>query len=444
MTQDLKGMASTSDVDVAIIGAGIAGLAAAQTVIAGGRSLVVLEARDRAGGRVLNNSTTFAPQPVDIGGQFFHQSANNPLLAEARRQGLPLISDTGARRLYLNGAEAPLVESTVAVGASLALEAAILAAGAATHIGLADVSTFEATSKLHGAPYAYFAAGSVVNGRTGVNLAEPNSSLDYTNFTKFSPLVLAGAGDDIFIPSGMANFLLSTYAKGVPISLNAAVHKICWDDRTQVQLETQQGTVKAKKVIITVPVSLLEAGRPAFDPALPDPYQAAFANIRLGAVDKVLLEFKPNTFPVEPNSFAVQLANTEELTPTCLNMFGANLTLTFVDGDLARHLEREGTEAAVNFTLTELQKMFGTHIRESYTGRHFFSKWATDPWSLGSYSYVRPGHVGARTTLGTPVEDRLFFAGEAVSVPSHGSLNGAYLTGQAAAQAALNALQVEA
>lgn len=437
-----SGSLPRNNVDVAIVGSGVAGLAAAQSVAAAGKSFVVLEARNRPGGRTFSDNLTFAPQPVDLGAQFFHQSQTNPLLPIAISQGIPVVADFGARNFYLNGALAPADQTAQVIATASAVSAAVNVAGLAASEGLqADVSTFQAASALQDDPFYLLAVAGVINGRTGMDITNPNSALDFYNFTELSPLVLLGAGDDVYIPSGMGNFILSTFSKGIPISLNSPVTSISWGSNSGVQLQTPQGTLTARTAIITVPISLLAAGKPSFSPALPADYQNAFTNIVLGLVDKVLLQFSSDPFGVPAGTFATPLVNSQEIAPTVINMFNANITLSFIDGTLCQQLESEGAGAAVEFVLETLAGEFGNSIRSAYSGRSLVTSWGTDPWAMGSYSAARPGGVPFRTTLGTPIANQLFFAGEAVSIQSHGSINGAYVSAQLAAANALAAVE---
>jgi monoamine oxidase len=119
--------------------------------------------------------------------------------------------------------------------------------------------------------------------------------------------------------------------------------------------------------------------------------------------------------------------------------FGRPLISCFFGGRFAAALEREGEAAMAAFATDELARIFGEDIRRQLRPLAA-SAWLAEPWSHGSYSYARPGHAGDRARLAAPVEDRIFFAGEAVSPNFFSTAHGAYETGIAAAEAALASL----
>jgi monoamine oxidase len=432
----------SSEVDVAIIGAGAAGLSAAQVVRAAGRSMVVLEARDRVGGRCTTDNTTFASMDfkLDLGGQFFHQSKNNPMLLEAQRQGVYVFPDFGGRTLYSNGAPATDLELVDPLAMLAAVTDAVFEAGLAASLGAPDISTLEAIADFEGLPFYGFAAATVVNSKTTVEITELNSSLDWYNFFQLSPLTLLGQGDDFFIPSGMGNFLRDTYATGLPISLQTPVTTINWGAGSGVSIETNSGTVRAKTVIITVPTNVLRAGGIRFNPPLPDEYQTAIDALPMGAANKIALAYNSDVFGTPDNSYAGPLTDGPS-TFSLVKEFGQNVSVTFIEGERAAELEQQGTEVAVDFALELLSGIFGNQVRQGYSGVHRVTSWFSDPFSQGSWGYARPGQAGARLLLlDHPVADQLLFAGEAISRDSHGSLNGAFSSGQHAGLLALGLL----
>jgi monoamine oxidase len=107
------------------------------------------------------------------------------------------------------------------------------------------------------------------------------------------------------------------------------------------------------------------------------------------------------------------------------------MNLFFAD-DLAHELEAGGTAAQEAFAREFLTDTYGADAAKAID-RTIIHPWGTDPWTMGSYSAAKVGKVAARATLTEPIDDRLYFAGEAVSTNAHSSLHGAYLTGQSAA-----------
>jgi len=123
--------------------------------------------------------------------------------------------------------------------------------------------------------------------------------------------------------------------------------------------------------------------------------------------------------------------------------FGRPIIQCFFGGEFAAGMEREGFEAMAAFATDELAALRGNAIRKELTPLAA-SFWRTDEFARGSYSYARPGHAGDRAVLAAPVDNRLFFAGEATSLNFFSTVHGAYETGIAAAEAALNSLKAVA
>jgi monoamine oxidase len=111
----------------------------------------------------------------------------------------------------------------------------------------------------------------------------------------------------------------------------------------------------------------------------------------------------------------------------------------YFGGRLADNLEGEGARAFVDFASHELTQLLGSSFASRIRPIHL-SQWRSDEFARGSYSYALPGHHGDRARLAAPVDNRLFFAGEACSVESFSTAHGAYLTGRDAARQALVAL----
>jgi monoamine oxidase len=112
----------------------------------------------------------------------------------------------------------------------------------------------------------------------------------------------------------------------------------------------------------------------------------------------------------------------------------------YFGGQLARDLEQAGPASMADFAMAELAGLFGSAIKTRLSLLET-TAWASDPFARGSYSYALPGHAGARAVLAEPVDDRLFFAGEACSAESFTTAHGAYLSGLAAADQAIAALR---
>lgn len=409
----------SSEVDVAVIGAGAAGIGAARRLVeVGGVSLVVLEARERVGGRV----HTVAPQgfPLDRGAEWLHSADRNPLtrIAEANGFAIERRRPDWTNRLSRSGetmeAEADWLKTREAHREALRRAAAEGPDGP-----LANV---------------------VAPGGRWSTLLDATST-----WGNGAELDCVGIEDNVRYEDSGTNWrlhqgygrLFESLARGLPIAHGAAVTRIAHDGR-RLRLDTAQGTVGAARVIITVSTAIFAEERLRFDPPLPDKLSAA-AGLPLGVNDKLFLAFGGSVPGLEGGAYVIGSTQRCETASYQIRPLGRPVIACFFGGRWAAALEEEGEKAMAAFAADELAGLFGADIRREVT-LLAATAWRQDPWARGSYSYARPGHAGDRAVLAAPVEDRLFFAGEACSPNFFSTAHGAYISGLAAADAALKSL----
>jgi monoamine oxidase len=428
--------AGSRDVDVIIVGAGLAGIGAGQELKLRGMRTVILEARDRIGGRCYCDNTF--PAPFDFGGQFFQQvvpnalgGTNNPLYDLYIAQGGPdvpcvLVPSFAEIDVLLPDAEqAPFHDMTTVAGVELA------AAGIAAQLGASDISVFDATADLAEEPWY-----TLTTAFMGLAFNVPTSQLsvlDAWNDIQFA-INPDGSPSDKVNPTGMGNFV-AELAIGLDIRLSTRVTEIDMTGADRITVVTDHGPFTAQAVIVTTPVSLLAAGDIVFRPPLPPAYEQAFDDLPFGVVDKVGIAFTSDIFGGVPANTIItshQDQNTDQFTMGLAKLAGQPMMNMFVANDLARALEAEGDEAFNAQAREFVTATLGADAAAAIDRTHIIA-WGSDPLTRGSYSAARVGKVAARATLAEPLDDRLYFAGEAISTTSHSSLHGAYLTGQSAA-----------
>jgi monoamine oxidase len=226
--------------------------------------------------------------------------------------------------------------------------------------------------------------------------------------------------------------LIARFGADVPVTLNCVVERIDWSGRA-IALKTTKGSVKARRVLMTVSTGVLGAGDIRFDPDLPDWKEEAIAAVPMGTHNRIGLLFDKDLFgPDCPEGGGVLLPE-EEPIGFGFRPFGQPIAVALTGGRHALWLERAGVAASVDFALEKLTKIFGGAIR-SHLRRHVVTAWGGDPWTRGSYSAALPGYGPQRSILALPVDERLFFAGEATSTHAHATAHGAYLSGVEAMQ----------
>jgi monoamine oxidase len=408
-----------SEVDVAVIGAGAAGIGAARRLAEDRAvSVLVLEARDRVGGRV--HTIEPAGFPLDRGAEWLHSADRNPLSPIARDLGFSVHRrpPEWISRLRRSGetveAEADWLatrEAQARARRKAALEpddrplARLLVPGGRWNQLLDATSSWGNGAEL-----------------------DRISVKDYVRYED--------SGVNWRVGEGYGR-LFETLADGLPVALRAAVSRIDHGGRA-IRLETAHGTVTAARVIVTVPTSILAAQLLRFDPPLPGKLAAA-SGLPLGVDDKLFISLSGHLAGVEPDMFLVGSTTARETMSYQVRPLDRPAIYCFFGGRWAAALEREGEAGMFSFAAGELAGLLGNDIRRRIAPLAS-TAWLRDPWARGSYSYAMPGHADDRALLAAPVDDRLFFAGEACSANFFSTAHGAYLTGIAAAEAALASL----
>ena len=395
--------------DVAIVGAGSAGIAAAKAAQALGLDYVVLEASHRIGGR--GYTEELAPGVAfDLGCHWMHTASLNPYVAIADRLGFTYRKGTFPRGLWVDGGWAS-ERDMASYGEFWERNlAAIIAAGrAGSGVSIADVTERE------GRWTPLFDYWSAVANAADSDQVSVEDTFNYHDTDENWP-IKEGFGA-----------LIAQFGADVPVALNCAVNRIDWGGRP-MKLHTAKGMVRARRALVTVSTGVLSAGDIRFDPVLPDWKLAAIAGLPLGTHNRIGLMFDRDVFGPDCPEGAGILLPGEEPIGFSFRPFGQNMAVALTGGRYALWLERAGEAAAVDFATEKLAKIFGGGIRSQVIG-HIVTAWAGDPWTRGSYSAALPGQGRQRAELARPLEDRLFFAGEATSTDSHATAHGAYISG---------------
>jgi len=408
-----------SEVDIAVIGAGAAGIGAARLLAEAGRAaFVVLEARERAGGRA---STLQAEGfPLDLGCEWLHSADRNALAPLAERLGFSIYSrqPDWTTRLRRSG------ETEQAEADWIAEREAFYWA---VHRAAQGPDDPPASSVL------------MPGGRWNALLDAVST---WANAVELE--CLSAKDNDRYEDSGLNWRLREGYgrlflalAEGLPVAYGTPVARVAHDGR-RIRLETSCGTVSAARVIVTVPTAAIAREHLVFDPPLPDKIAAA-AGLPLGLANKLFLRFDGRAPGIDSDGHLVGSTRRRETMSYQVRPFGRPVIACFFGGRFAAQLERDGVAATAAFAADELAGLFGEDIRRQLRPIAA-SAWRSDRFALGSYSYALPGHADDRARLAAPVDNRLFFAGEACSLNFFSTAHGAYETGLAAADAALVSL----
>ncbi len=408
-------------VDVVVVGAGAAGLAAANTLEQNGWDVQVLEAGDRLGGRGLTDRSTFG-RPWDAGCRWLHSASTNPWRDIADLLDFPYLVVEPQTKLW-SGArfEPEQVMDEAYEYAGRCWDAAAEAAARGEDVPLSQV--LPKTNALQSRFFAHWCA--VLNGVS----PRRSSTLDQARFedTEENWPVVGGFGA-----------LMELFGRALPVQLNASVERI--DRRSSaLTVESSKGTLSARAVIVTVSTAVLAKERIRFSPPLPEPVRDAIAGLPLGRCNKAAIHFEKDIFGLAEHTYLHFLPRLAPPIDVDLERAGEGVIATgYFSGALSDDLEK--VEGAMVFALkAALVEMFGREVLK-HCGRSTSTAWGQNPRFGGAYSAAAPGKAKSREVLAAPIDERLFFAGEATSIDAYATAHGAYRSGVRAARAAIQAL----
>ena len=406
-----------SDVDVAIVGAGAAGIGAARRLAGSRHSLLVIEASERIGGRAWTQGV--AGMPLDLGCGWLHSAERNPWTRIAEEQGFAIDRTPSTwGRQYRDLGFSPEEQHDARV-AYCAFDDCIRQTP--------PPSDRASDALTPGEPWNGYieALSGYINGAGLATL----SVADYLAYDD------AASDTNWRVPAGYGTLIVASMPR-VPVAVATPVSRIDHHGE-RIALETPRGTVRARVAIVTASTDVLARGDIAFARGLDDHLHAA-ANLPLGLANKLFLALDAD-LAVESDRHLIGNPRSERTGSYYLRPFARPVIECFFGGDGAADLEAAGLDASARFAIDELASLLGSDVRKRL---HLIagSAWRSADGFGGSYSHARPGHAGARSTLASPVAERIFFAGEACSLTDFSTAHGALASGTEAAERALAAL----
>ena len=406
-----------SDPQVIIIGAGAAGIGAGLALTRLKIPFVILEAKDRIGGRAYSESHSIG-HLWDHGCHWFHSSETNPLRQIALKLG---------HRFH----DQPQPYST-----------AIHRDG--QWQGVEDMG--DAISEMYDAVIAAGKAGQDVAASTFANrhnllypIARQTFNLSYSeepeNISTLDAANFHDTSSNIPIEGGYGA-LIARLGAGLPVRLNTPVSAIEVLPGG-VTVATNSGSLTASAVILAVPTRVMAQGGIAVTPVLPHHIAEAYDKTPMGWFEKAAFAFDGDVFGSHKDT-VVDIFDPAMPMAFALNPFGQPTAIGLVAGYTARDLALAGDAALTEFAMAALVRAFGSGLRKR-VAKTAVTHWASDPFIGGAYSCARPGYGHVRVRFGETVHDRIFMAGEHASMDSMATAHGAYLTGLSAAYRAVGA-----
>ncbi len=416
--------------DVIVVGAGLAGLTTGQSLVRAEYSVLVLEASGRIGGRAITDATTF-PVPVDLGAAWIHGANTNPLTSLVDWLGFTRVPTSLDGEVFI-GSHRLTAEEAEEFGHDYER----------TEAAMAESPDVAASEFLPERPdFRALIAANIGPLESGAEI-DRTSSADAAAFE---------ADPDDFVREGIGT-LVARIGRDLPVQLNSPVTAISYGGELDrgVLVATRSGQrYRGRRVVITVSTGVLSAGGITFRPELPAWKLQAIRELPMGLLNKVVFEFDGDVLAGEGANEWVLYQQPDppadvapEVMAFVIKPLGANLAIGFYGAEQARRFESLGDAAAIEYAMAALVQMYGTDVAaqiKDETTR--VTRWGQNPWTLGSYSAALPGASATHETMAEPVDDLVFFAGEASGPPEYnGSLAAAYVSGLQASRAVQSSL----
>jgi polyamine oxidase len=412
---------------IIVVGAGLAGLTAARILASQDFPVVVLEARNRVGGRAFSSDVGGAR--VDLGVDLVHGiNPLNPVFAFANAAGIALeepepgpVAAWEEETLWLPPA---VFLPVLLAGGDFAAEYQEIAAGLPANASVGDaLEAWLDLRELEGDARrrTRFFARTYLE-ETYIGAIDELNAVD-----TFARVSFNGANArpvDGF--STIARFL----AKDLDVRTGEVVTDIQYD-ADGVSVTSTSGTLQGTHVIVTVPLGVLQAEAISFEPALPSAKTEAIGRLGMGAYEKVILTFD-EAFWLEKGESIFHLPLNRSPYPHFVDLSvetGVPQLAMLVSGEPARFVTNSGEQAVLTEAMGILRALFD-EVTVPDPVAWTVTDWTHDPFALGAASYVPVGATGAdMTTIAEPVGERLFFAGEHTLPSFYGTAHGAMLSG---------------
>jgi monoamine oxidase len=412
--------------NVLVIGAGIAGLAAARELQENGFQVTVLEGRDRIGGRIYTDRTLGFP--VDLGASWIHGIKGNPIHTLAQEWESPLIRTDWNSILAYNSKGKQISDRDIDTSYKLYKKIRDRAKSLAKN-SQQDLSFAAAIEKILPSQTLTPHQSKLVKWWFNCEFVlEIGADLEHISSWWVDEGESFEGGDYIF-PQGYDQ-IIHKLAQNLDIQLQQKVREINYTN-CGVSITTNGSNFTADAAIVTLPLGVLKSGTIKFSPQLPTHKQEAFNRLNMATFNKMILKFPQQFWPKEYHGFDYLDEGEPDFFAEFLNwaIYSQNSALiAYTGGSFAKNIEQLSEIQITERIMRVLRRIYGDRIPDPESV--IITRWHTDPFAFGSYSHIPVGGNSTdRDLLAEPVGDCLFFAGEATSRDHPATTHGAYLSG---------------
>jgi monoamine oxidase len=419
---------------VAVVGAGLAGLVAARALADRDIEVVVIEARDRIGGRC------WTEKGVDLGAHWIHGTEGNPVTNLAREYSLPTLF-VGGDSSYSggwdhlamygpNGLLSPEEKLRSILAADEVRDDLDIARRVSMSNGKTDRSMHDAVEEILSRRQVSETDRRSIEWHIALSArddcAADDSGLSFLWWD--DGYEVYGYGDSVFTEGYVS--LIRALGMGLDIRLEQAVREIDYATQT-VTVRTNVEEFDVDAVIVTVPLGVLQHGSVSFSPVLPTEKRAAISRLGMGTLAKVVLRFDDVFWPRDQYVFGYLVEPVNGQPTMLINLWKTHRVpalAVLAGGSLGRRLESEPLDDATAWAMRAVRNVFGPDSPDPASVQR--TNWHLDPFARGAYSYVALGATPADiNTLAEPVDGRVFFAGEATYRHHWAGAHGAVASG---------------
>ncbi len=404
--------------DVLILGAGVAGLAAAGELARAGLNIAVLEARDRIGGRIYTRHDALCPVPIELGAEFVH-GAQEEIFRIVRAARLLAVEVTGGHLCYRDGGLTDCGDWFGSVEALL---------DKMSEAKDREDESFE--QFLHGVEADEETKLRAIGFVEGFNAARQDRI--GVHALARQQAAEEASGDRMFRLAGGYDAIPDELYGAIPrdrlrLHLNTPVDRIEWRPG-----EARCGRFHAKRAIVTLPLGVLKSGRVVIDPE-PPALRAGLDGLEMGNAARIVLRFRERFWNKREDLASMSFLHGERDAAFPIFWSSAPLEAPILTAWAGGPLAEQYSESAAIDSLAKPLGMPRAELEDQLEAIYHHD-WAADPYACGAYSYVRSGGLNKADKISEPLENTLYFAGEHTDTTGNwGTVHGAIASGRRAA-----------